>query len=322
MPANTSRSMLEKAKRPGDFRWSTFSWCRSTRISASSAARDRKRPAKAHQISLQRSIIAASINRFACAYQPDWVSGRDNRRIDVVSGFGGRRLCECRPHERTSGKNASERRPRRDRADLAEITAKRLAAKAKAEATAAVRISDAPPPRVGSLLNGINFFGADHFQLLDRHGGGAAVPECLPIGREVRRLDLRAAWRAAHAGAVLAQKPRAGAISKHVLRLRRRAAKMSRARKTTRQRELLKDIRQSVRRDGGSAGSRHRRWSRAGCRRSGAIRRFRDGAGRREAWRARIPRSPRRDRRTGSQPQPERSFGLRAAPHPAVLRQP
>ena len=77
MPTNTSRSMLEKAKRPGDLRRSTFSWCRSARISASSAARDRKRPAKAHQISLQRSIIAASINRFARAYQPTLVFGRD-----------------------------------------------------------------------------------------------------------------------------------------------------------------------------------------------------------------------------------------------------
>ena len=81
MPANTSRSMLEKAKRPGDLRRRTFSWCRSTRISASSAARDRKRPAKAHQISLQRSIIAASINRFARAYQPSLVSGRDNDQL-------------------------------------------------------------------------------------------------------------------------------------------------------------------------------------------------------------------------------------------------
>jgi hypothetical protein len=83
--------MLEKAKRPGDLRRSTFSWCRSTRISASSAARDRKRPAKAHQISLQRSIIAASINRFAHAYQPTLVSGRDRgqqiavRRLPVCS---------------------------------------------------------------------------------------------------------------------------------------------------------------------------------------------------------------------------------------------
>ena len=42
----------------GDFRRSTFSWCRSTRISASSSVRDRKSRAKAHQISLQRSIIA------------------------------------------------------------------------------------------------------------------------------------------------------------------------------------------------------------------------------------------------------------------------
>jgi len=44
------------------------------------AVRDRKRPAKAHQIRLQRSIIAASINRFARAYQPTLVSGRDKGR--------------------------------------------------------------------------------------------------------------------------------------------------------------------------------------------------------------------------------------------------
>jgi hypothetical protein len=58
MPANTSRSLLEKAKRSGDLRRSTFSWWRSTRSSALSAARDRNSPAKAHHISLQRSIIA------------------------------------------------------------------------------------------------------------------------------------------------------------------------------------------------------------------------------------------------------------------------
>jgi hypothetical protein len=57
IPASTSRSTLEKAKRPGDLRRSTFSWCRSTRISASRAARDRKSPTNAHQISLQRSTI-------------------------------------------------------------------------------------------------------------------------------------------------------------------------------------------------------------------------------------------------------------------------
>jgi hypothetical protein len=55
--------MLEKAKRPGDLRRSTFSWCRSTRISASSSARDRKSLAKAHQISLQGRSSPASINR-------------------------------------------------------------------------------------------------------------------------------------------------------------------------------------------------------------------------------------------------------------------
>ena len=86
MPTNSSRSMLEKAKRPGDLRRSTFSWCRSTRISASSAARDRKRPAKAHQISLQRSIIAARASTdFARAYQLTLVSGQDNALFMTTS---------------------------------------------------------------------------------------------------------------------------------------------------------------------------------------------------------------------------------------------
>jgi glutathione S-transferase len=34
MPAKTTRSMLEKTKRPGDLRLSTFSWCWSTRTAS------------------------------------------------------------------------------------------------------------------------------------------------------------------------------------------------------------------------------------------------------------------------------------------------
>ncbi len=48
-------------------------------------------------------------------------------------------------------------------ADLADFVAKRLAAAARAEANAGSKIVDAPAPRVGSLLNGINLFGADYY---------------------------------------------------------------------------------------------------------------------------------------------------------------
>ena len=48
-------------------------------------------------------------------------------------------------------------------ADLADFVAKRLAAAARAEANAGIKLADAPPPRVGSLLNGINLFGADYY---------------------------------------------------------------------------------------------------------------------------------------------------------------
>src|SRR5262245_11876971 len=43
----------------------TFSCWRSTRFSASSAALERNRPTSAHQINLQRSLIAHNIKRFA-----------------------------------------------------------------------------------------------------------------------------------------------------------------------------------------------------------------------------------------------------------------
>jgi PAN domain len=48
-------------------------------------------------------------------------------------------------------------------ADLADFVAKRLAATARAEANAGTGIPDAPAPSAGSLLNGINLFGADYY---------------------------------------------------------------------------------------------------------------------------------------------------------------
>jgi hypothetical protein len=47
-PANTKRSMLLKATRFGALRRSTLSWCRRTRISASSRALDRNSLVSAH----------------------------------------------------------------------------------------------------------------------------------------------------------------------------------------------------------------------------------------------------------------------------------
>ncbi len=69
--------MALNATRFGALRRSTLSWCRSTRISACNAARDRNSPTTAHQINLQKSPITATINRFAVDRQPVWVCGRD-----------------------------------------------------------------------------------------------------------------------------------------------------------------------------------------------------------------------------------------------------
>src|SRR5712692_5811565 len=74
--------MLLRATRFGDLRRTTLSWCRSTRISASNAARDRNSPIKAHQISLKRSLIHGTINRFAGVSQLFWVCGRDKGNVD------------------------------------------------------------------------------------------------------------------------------------------------------------------------------------------------------------------------------------------------
>jgi len=74
------RSMLLRPTRYGDLRRSTLSWWRSTRISASNAARDRNSRVNAHQINLQRSLIHGTINRFADVSQLFWVCGRDRGR--------------------------------------------------------------------------------------------------------------------------------------------------------------------------------------------------------------------------------------------------
>jgi hypothetical protein len=63
----------------GDLRRRTVSWCRSTRTSASNAARDRNSLIKAHQINLQRSLIKGTIDRLAGVSQLSWVCGRDRR---------------------------------------------------------------------------------------------------------------------------------------------------------------------------------------------------------------------------------------------------
>ena len=59
------RSKLLKASRFGAFLCSTLSWWRNATISASSEARDRKRPMIANQISLSRFPMRRSIARFA-----------------------------------------------------------------------------------------------------------------------------------------------------------------------------------------------------------------------------------------------------------------
>jgi hypothetical protein len=55
-----------------DLRRRTFSWWRSTRISASSEVRDRKSPISAHQSSLQSSIIEQKIHPIRCLWPTVW----------------------------------------------------------------------------------------------------------------------------------------------------------------------------------------------------------------------------------------------------------
>jgi len=66
-PTKINRSVLLKAGLLGPIRRRTLICWRSTRFSTSSAALERNNPTSAHQISLQTSLIAHSINRFALA---------------------------------------------------------------------------------------------------------------------------------------------------------------------------------------------------------------------------------------------------------------
>src|SRR5215208_115817 len=58
-------------------RRSTMIYCRSTRISASSAARDRNRSTMSSNTSLMRSDIRHSVARFSTSRQPDSIYDRD-----------------------------------------------------------------------------------------------------------------------------------------------------------------------------------------------------------------------------------------------------
>jgi hypothetical protein len=66
-PVPITRVLYSRASRTrfGNLRRRTVSWCRSTRTSASNAARDRNSLIKAHQINLQRSLIKGTIDRLA-----------------------------------------------------------------------------------------------------------------------------------------------------------------------------------------------------------------------------------------------------------------
>src|SRR5499427_10513271 len=66
--ADENQSIGSPEGRPlGPIRRRTLICWRSTRFSTSSAALERNNPTSAHQISLQTSLIAHSINRFALA---------------------------------------------------------------------------------------------------------------------------------------------------------------------------------------------------------------------------------------------------------------
>jgi hypothetical protein len=74
----TNRSLAENANWPTLPRRSTMICCRSTRISASSVARDRNRSKTRQKISLMRPNIRASVTRFCAPRQPDPIYDSDN----------------------------------------------------------------------------------------------------------------------------------------------------------------------------------------------------------------------------------------------------
>ena len=73
----TNLSLAENGNRPTLPRRSTMICCRSTRISASSVARDRNRSKTRQKISLMRPNIRASVTRFCAPRQPDSIYDSD-----------------------------------------------------------------------------------------------------------------------------------------------------------------------------------------------------------------------------------------------------
>ena len=74
-----SLSIAEEVMRRGDLRRSTFNWCRSTRFSACSDARDRNSPTRADQISLQKLSISREHQPIRAKW-PDGLSFQSHRK--------------------------------------------------------------------------------------------------------------------------------------------------------------------------------------------------------------------------------------------------
>ena len=73
----TNLSLAENGNRPTLPRRSTMICCRSTRISASSVARDRNRSKTRQKISLMRPNIRPNVTRFCAPRQPDSIYDSD-----------------------------------------------------------------------------------------------------------------------------------------------------------------------------------------------------------------------------------------------------
>ena len=81
----TNLSLAENGNRPTLSRRSTMICCRSTKISASSAPRDRNRSRTRLKISLMRPNMRASVTRFCALRQPDSIYDRDRTSSPILS---------------------------------------------------------------------------------------------------------------------------------------------------------------------------------------------------------------------------------------------
>jgi hypothetical protein len=102
-PAQNHPSLAENGNRPTLPRRSTMICCRSTRIKASSVARDRHRSKTRQKISLMRPNIRASVTRFCAPRQPDPSYDSDNdrswRRRSDIRPTSDRADCRVRHHQ-------------------------------------------------------------------------------------------------------------------------------------------------------------------------------------------------------------------------------